>query len=123
MTVADTRPYLPFARPSITEREKQAVLEVLDSGWLTTGPRTKEFEERFAATVGARHAVALNSATAALHLALEALGVGPRGRGHRADLDVRRERRGRRRTGVRGRSSSMSIAAPSTRRRRPFSQP
>ena len=48
MTVADTRPYLPFARPSITEREKQAVLEVLDSGWLTTGPRTKEFEERFA---------------------------------------------------------------------------
>ena len=73
----DTLPYLPFARPSITEREKQAVLEVLDSGWLTTGPRTKLFEERFAATVGTRHAVALNSATAALHLALEALGVGP----------------------------------------------
>ena len=73
----DTRPYLPFARPSITEREKQAVLEVLDSGWLTTGPRTKLFEERFAATVGTRHAIALNSATAALHLTLEALGVGP----------------------------------------------
>jgi dTDP-4-amino-4,6-dideoxygalactose transaminase len=71
------RPYLPFARPSITEREKQAVLDVLDSGWLTTGPRTKLFEERFAATVGTRHAIALNSATAALHLALEALGVGP----------------------------------------------
>jgi perosamine synthetase len=71
------RPYLPFARPSITEREKQAVLEVLDSGWLTTGPRTKLFEERFAATVGTRQAVALNSATAALHLTLEALGVGP----------------------------------------------
>ncbi len=52
MTVAVTRPYLPFARPSITEREKHAVLEVLDSGWLTTGPRTKEFEERFAATSG-----------------------------------------------------------------------
>ena len=45
--------------------------------WLTTGPRTKAFEEEFAATVGARHAIALNSATAALHLALEAIGVGP----------------------------------------------
>lgn len=57
--------------------ERQAVLEVLDSGWLTTGPRTKEFEARFAETVGTRHAVALNSATAALHLALEGLGVSP----------------------------------------------
>jgi dTDP-4-amino-4,6-dideoxygalactose transaminase len=69
--------YLPFARPSITEREKQAVLDVLDSGWLTTGQLSKTFEDRFAATVGSRHAVALNSATAALHLALEAIGVGP----------------------------------------------
>ncbi len=69
--------FLPFARPSITNREKQAVLEVLDSGWLTTGPRAKAFEEQFANTVGSRHAVALNSCTAALHLALEALGVGP----------------------------------------------
>jgi len=77
VTDPDTRPYLPFARPSITEREKQAVIDVLDSGWLTTGPRTKLFEERFAATVGTRHAIALNSATAALHLTLEALGVGP----------------------------------------------
>jgi perosamine synthetase len=76
--MADIKPkYLPFAYPSITDVEKQAVLEVLDSGWLTTGPRTKRFEERFAETVGARHAVALNSATAALHLALEALRVGP----------------------------------------------
>jgi perosamine synthetase len=70
-------PFLPFSRPSIGEREKRAVLEVLDSGWLTTGPRTKAFEAEFAAFVGARHAVALNSATAGLHLALEALGVGP----------------------------------------------
>ena len=77
MTDPDPRPFLPFARPSITEREKRAVLEVLDSGWLTTGPRTKMFEERFAAYVGSRHAIALNSATAGLHLALEALGVGP----------------------------------------------
>ena len=73
----DGLPYLPFARPSITDSEKRAVLEVLDSGWLTTGPRTKQFEERFSEAVGAKHAVALNSATAALHLALEGLGVGP----------------------------------------------
>jgi dTDP-4-amino-4,6-dideoxygalactose transaminase len=73
----ETPPYLPFARPSITERERQAVLDVLDSGWLTTGARTKRFEAAFAATVGSRHAIALNSATAGLHLALEALGVGP----------------------------------------------
>jgi dTDP-4-amino-4,6-dideoxygalactose transaminase len=70
-------PFLAFARPSITEREKAAVLEVLDSGWLTTGGRTKEFEARFGEAVGSRHAIALNSATAGLHLALEALGVGP----------------------------------------------
>ena len=76
-----TRPreadFLPFAYPSITEREKAAVVDVLESGWLTTGPRTRAFEQAFAAKVGARHALALNSATAALHLALEAMGVGP----------------------------------------------
>jgi perosamine synthetase len=77
MTSTSSGLYLPFARPSITEREKAAVLEVLDSGWLTTGPRTKLFEEQFAERVGVSHAVALNSATAALHLALESLGVGP----------------------------------------------
>jgi dTDP-4-amino-4,6-dideoxygalactose transaminase len=69
--------FLPFARPSITALERAAVLDVLDSGWLTTGPRTKEFEARFAEFVGSRHALAFNSATAALHLALEGLGVGP----------------------------------------------
>ena len=68
-------PFLPFARPSITEREKRAVMDVLDSGWLTTGEVSRRFEAAFASTVGARHAVALNSATAALHLALEAMGV------------------------------------------------
>lgn len=77
MATVNPGPYLPFARPSITEREKRAVLAVLDSGWLTTGAQTKRFEEQFAARVGVRHAIALNSATAALHLALEALGVGP----------------------------------------------
>lgn len=69
--------FLPFSRPSITDAERDAVNAVLDSGWLTTGPRAKEFEAAFAAKVGARHAVAISSATAALHLALEALGVGP----------------------------------------------
>ena len=70
-------PFLPFSRPSIGDGERRAVLEVLDSGWLTTGPRTKEFERQFGGYVGSQHAVALNSATAALHLALDALGVGP----------------------------------------------
>ena len=69
--------FLPFARPSITEAEKAAVLAVLDSGWLTTGPRVQEFEEAFASFVGTPYALAVNSATAALHLALEAIGVGP----------------------------------------------
>jgi perosamine synthetase len=77
MTSTESRPFLPFARPSITERERQAVLEVLDSGWLTTGARTKRFEQLFADRVGVAHAVAMNSATAAMHLALEALGIGP----------------------------------------------
>jgi perosamine synthetase len=70
---ADDR--IPFARPSITAREKQAVLEVLESGWLTTGERTRQFETEFAEAVGSPHAVALNSATAALHLALEGIGI------------------------------------------------
>jgi len=67
---------IAFHRPSLTSEERAAVLEVLDSGWLTTGSRTLAFEEAVAATAGTRHAVAVNSATAALHLALEALGVG-----------------------------------------------
>lgn len=68
---------IPFHRPSITDSERRAVLDVLDSGWLTTGQRTVAFEEATRAAVGTRHAVAVNSATAALHLALEALGIGP----------------------------------------------
>jgi perosamine synthetase len=67
---------IPFHRPSLGEAEREAVLGVLDSGWLTTGDVTARFEERFAAFVGARHAVALSSATAALHLAFEGLGIG-----------------------------------------------
>jgi perosamine synthetase len=59
----------------VTEAEIAAVVEVLRSGWVTTGPKAKEFEARFAEAVGARHCVMVNSCTAALHLALEALGV------------------------------------------------
>lgn len=67
--------FLPFAKPDLGEAEVEAVSEVIRSGWLTTGPRTREFEERFAEYVGAKHAIAVNSATAALHLALEAIGL------------------------------------------------
>ena len=69
--------FLPFHQPLIDGDDEQAVLEVLRSGWITTGPRTKTFEKEFAAYTGARHCVAVNSCTAALHLALEAAGVGP----------------------------------------------
>jgi perosamine synthetase len=68
---------IPVFRPYYDEREEQAVVEVLRSGWIGLGPRTEEFEERFARKVGARYAVALNSATAALHIALRLVDVGP----------------------------------------------
>lgn len=66
---------IPFHKPSYDEAEIQSVAETIRSGWITTGPRVKEFEESFAREVGARHALALNSGTAAMHLALEALGI------------------------------------------------
>lgn len=66
---------VPFFRVEITEDEINEVVDTLRSGWLTTGPKVKLFEESFAQAVGAKYAVPLNSATAALHLALEALGV------------------------------------------------
>ncbi|MGW0232034.1 DegT/DnrJ/EryC1/StrS family aminotransferase [Actinopolymorpha singaporensis] len=69
---------LPFALPDIGEEEIQAVSDALRSGWLSSGPRVEEFERRFAALCGdGAQAVALNSATAGLHLALEAAGIGP----------------------------------------------
>ncbi len=74
-TGSNQQPRIPFALPSISEREIEAVVATLRSGWLTTGPKTKAFEEAFAQAVGARHALAVNSGTAALHLALEALGI------------------------------------------------
>lgn len=66
---------IPFHKPVIGDEEIAEVVHTLKSGWLTTGPKTKQFESEFAAFVGAKHAVALNSATAALHLALEAIGL------------------------------------------------
>jgi UDP-4-amino-4-deoxy-L-arabinose-oxoglutarate aminotransferase len=70
-------PFLPFSRPSITDAEVAAVTESLRSGWITTGPKAQALEEQFAALVGAKHAVALASATAGMHLVLLALGIGP----------------------------------------------
>ena len=70
--------FIPFALPDITEAEIEAVVHAMRSGWLTTGPITAAFEEEFAAFLGeGLHAVAVNSATAGLHLAVEALGIGP----------------------------------------------
>jgi dTDP-4-amino-4,6-dideoxygalactose transaminase len=68
---------IPLFDIRIGEDERSAVDAVLESGWLTMGPRTKEFEERFAEHLGARHAIAVSSCTAALHLAFLAAGVGP----------------------------------------------
>jgi len=69
------RSAIPFHRPNIEEAEISEVVETLRSGWLTTGPKAKRFEAEFAAYMGQKHAVALNSCTAALHLALEAIGL------------------------------------------------
>src|SRR5581483_3862785 len=76
---ADQRPprteFLPFALPHITQAEIDEVVDTLRSGWLTTGPKTKRFEREFAECVGSPHALAVNSATAAMHLALDAIGL------------------------------------------------
>jgi dTDP-4-amino-4,6-dideoxygalactose transaminase len=70
-------PYLPFAAPCFGPEEKAELVATLNSDWITTGPRTQQFEKAFAAYVGTTQAVAVNSCTAALHLALAALDVGP----------------------------------------------
>lgn len=71
-------PFLPFARPDIGDAEIAAVTQALRSGWVTTGPRTHAFEQAFGAYLGGGlECIAVNSATAGLHLALEALGIGP----------------------------------------------
>ncbi len=67
--------FLPFALPEIGEEEIQEVVDSLRSGWVTTGPKTKQFEQDFAQYIGEDvEAISVNSATAGLHLALEALG-------------------------------------------------
>jgi len=66
---------VPFHKAAAGEAEAQAAAEVIRSGWLTIGPHTVEFEKNFAKYVGAKHALAVSSCTAALHLALEAIGV------------------------------------------------
>lgn len=69
---------VPFFQPSIGSKEIEAVVECLKSGWLTTGPKARAFEDEFAAAIGGGiHALAVNSATAALHLGVDALGIGP----------------------------------------------
>ncbi len=81
---SDTLPFIPYALPDIGDDEIAEVVDTLKSGWITTGPKTRRFEEDFSAFLGAPnpaeaplHAMAVNSATAGLHLALEALGIGP----------------------------------------------
>jgi dTDP-4-amino-4,6-dideoxygalactose transaminase len=68
---------LPLSRPTLGEEEISEVIEVIQSGWITSGPRVKRFEEDFARYVGARYAVAVNSCTAALHAAVLAHGIDP----------------------------------------------
>ena len=68
---------VPFSRVDCDGNELEYIRQVLESGWLTTAGKAREFETRFAADVGAKHALAVNSCTAGLHLALEAIGIGP----------------------------------------------
>ena len=75
--ITKRKEYLPFALPEIDEYELQEIKEALDSGWITTGPKTRQFEQAFAEMVGAKHAIAVNSCTAAMHLALEAIELQP----------------------------------------------
>jgi dTDP-4-amino-4,6-dideoxygalactose transaminase len=77
MATTETFPELPLFDLQLQPQDLEAVAETLRSGWLTLGPRTAAFEEAFAAHLGARHAIALSSCTAALHLAYLAAGVGP----------------------------------------------
>jgi dTDP-4-amino-4,6-dideoxygalactose transaminase len=70
--------FLPFALPAIGEAEIAEVVDTLRSGWVTTGPKVKRFEDQFGSYTGATNSLALNSCTAGLHLALAALGIGPK---------------------------------------------
>ncbi|MBP6901707.1 MAG: DegT/DnrJ/EryC1/StrS family aminotransferase [Burkholderiaceae bacterium] len=85
MSEPESLPFLPFALPEIGDEEIAEVVDTLKSGWVTTGPKAKRFEADFAAFLAAAsgedpaglHCIAVNSATAGLHLALEAIGIGP----------------------------------------------
>ncbi|MCK9351001.1 MAG: DegT/DnrJ/EryC1/StrS aminotransferase family protein, partial [Clostridiales bacterium] len=68
---------VPFFRPDITEQEIEAVSEVLRSGWITTGPKTKQFEQELAKYFGVNRVAALNAQTNAAHCCLHLLGIGP----------------------------------------------
>src|SRR5471032_548870 len=76
---APALPFLPFALPEIGDEEIAEVVDTLKSGWVTTGPKAKRFEAAFTEFLGdpSLESIAVNSATAGLHLALEALGIGP----------------------------------------------
>ncbi|ALR78508.1 UDP-4-amino-4-deoxy-L-arabinose aminotransferase [[Enterobacter] lignolyticus] len=69
--------FLPFSRPSMGEEEFAALKEVLQSGWITTGPKNQQLEEAFCALTGNRHAIAVSSATGGMHVTLMALNIGP----------------------------------------------
>ena len=69
--------FLPFCRPSISEEDIAAIGDVLRSGWITTGPKVAALEDAVAKRCGAKHAIAATSGTALMHLALQAMGVGP----------------------------------------------
>jgi UDP-4-amino-4-deoxy-L-arabinose-oxoglutarate aminotransferase len=69
--------FLPFSRPTINAEDIRAVTAVMGSGWITTGKKCAEFEQRFCESLGCNEAVALSSATGGMHLALKALGIGP----------------------------------------------
>jgi perosamine synthetase len=75
LKVKSTKVEIPFHRAAVGEEEVEAVSNVIRSGWLTTGPKAFEFEKEFAKYVGAQHAIAVSTGTAALHLSLEAAGV------------------------------------------------
>ncbi len=84
MSTPPSTPFIPFALPDIGDDEIAEVVDTLKSGWITTGPKTRRFEEDFSAFLGTSNpaeppldAMAVNSATAGLHLALEAVGIGP----------------------------------------------
>lgn len=68
---------IPITKPDLGQEEKQLISQVIESGWVSQGPKVAEFEEIFARYVGARHAVATTSCTTALHAVLSVSGIGP----------------------------------------------